>query len=121
MRIGQSGGDDAPAGLEHARARRDRGACARGSSDVRHASAAHGERPGAGKTRLHRAHVGIEDDEVVGWIGCHKDGRSRTSLTSAPTPSISIETRSPGASGATPAGVPVEITSPGSSVITLEM
>ena len=47
--------------------------------------------------------------------------RSTTGLTRAPTPSISIVTSSPGSSGPTPAGVPVEITSPGSSVITFEM
>ena len=44
-----------------------------------------------------------------------------TGLEIAPNPSISTSTRSPGLSGPAPAGVPVKIRAPGSSVITDEM
>ena len=43
-----------------------------------------------------------------------------TGLESAPMPSISISTVSPGSIGPTPAGVPVMITSPGNKVMILE-
>ena len=48
-------------------------------------------------------------------------GSASTRLTSRPTPSIETHTSSPGASGPTPSGVPVAITSPGSRVMTREM
>src|SRR5262249_39324175 len=44
-----------------------------------------------------------------------------TTLRKTPMPSIDTSTTSPAASGPTPAGVPVRITSPGFSVITEEM
>src|SRR5690606_30759724 len=44
-----------------------------------------------------------------------------TGFVTFPDPGISTSTRSPAASGPTPAGVPVAITSPGSSVITRVM
>ena len=48
-------------------------------------------------------------------IGC---ASLRTGLERTPTPGISTSTTSPGASGPTPAGVPVAIRSPGSRVMT---
>src|SRR5258705_11282227 len=44
-----------------------------------------------------------------------------TGFESSPTPSTLTVTRSPAVSGPMPAGVPVEMMSPGSSVITDEM
>src|SRR5213076_1879046 len=44
-----------------------------------------------------------------------------TGFRSTPTPGISTSTTSPATSGPTPAGVPVAITSPGSSVMACEM
>jgi anaerobic magnesium-protoporphyrin IX monomethyl ester cyclase len=44
-----------------------------------------------------------------------------TRLTRRPIPSIDTHTSSPGASGPTPSGVPVAMTSPGSRVMTREM
>jgi len=60
-------------------------------------------------------------DPCAGEEESRAHARATTGLTRAPTPSTSIVTTSPGSSGPTPAGVPVEITSPGSSVITFEM
>jgi hypothetical protein len=45
--------------------------------------------------------------------------QSATGFRSTPMPSTSTSTTSPGWSGPTPAGVPVMITSPGSSVMML--
>ena len=51
----------------------------------------------------------------------HATGRaSRTGLRRMPSPETSTSTASPAAKGPTPAGVPVRITSPGSSVNTAE-
>jgi len=48
-------------------------------------------------------------------------GSASTRLTSRPMPAIETHTSSPGASGPTPSGVPVAITSPGSRVMIREM
>ncbi len=53
-------------------------------------------------------------------IGSSGTSSSTTVLRSVPTPSTSTSTTSPGASGREFAGVPVRITSPGSSVISRE-
>ena len=59
---------------------------------------------GATRTRTGRAPAGVSHGPPPGWSGC-RPARSVT-LTSSPT-----------ASGPTPAGVPVRMTSPGSSVM----
>src|SRR5439155_9879060 len=50
----------------------------------------------------------------------HHRASATTVFRSTPTPGISTSTTSPGASGPTPAGVPVAIKSPGSRVMTCE-
>ncbi len=72
--------------------------------------------------------VGCFGPQVVGAArepqggGCGVQGCSyaTTGFRRTPTPGISTSTTSPGWSGPTPAGVPVAMRSPGSSVITCE-
>lgn len=54
-------------------------------------------------------------------IFCVQERAERTLFRSVPTPSTQTSHTSPSRSGPTPAGVPVAIRSPGSSVITCEM
>ena len=78
-----------------------------GQADVRGArrrrAEPHPDRRSVGRARRDRAH------------------RFTTVFVRAPRPSIETSTSSPGCIGPTPSGVPVRITSPGSSVITLVM
>src|SRR5688572_32841763 len=119
--IDQAGRDRPAPRIEHAHGRAPRLGPARGRLGL--AGFAHGDeappldeeggRPGA--PAVQGAHARLAHEEHVAH------GRSITGLASTPTPSTSISTVSPGAIGPTPAGVPVEMTSPGSSVITFEM
>src|SRR4029079_12724871 len=80
------------------------------------------EQGGAGEADVRRAGGGRADPHAHAALGgrAARDRRHRftTELVSAPMPSIETSTSSPGCIGPTPSGVPVRITSPGSSVIT---
>jgi ATP-dependent DNA helicase DinG len=75
-----------------------------------------GDRGEAAQARGVVAEVGPEADRERRGRGRRGHGAAITGLARTPIPSTSTSTRSPGSRLPTPAGVPVEIRSPGSSV-----
>ncbi len=65
---------------------------------------------------------GRAEADADGYVGraCRDHQRCATLFVRVPRPAIEISTSSPTSMGPTPSGVPVRMTSPGSSVITLE-
>ena len=114
--VGEPGGDGGAAGVEDSRL----GAPPR--DEVRSASALDDpalrdrQRVGVGDAAPARPQPRTRDDELRGV-----QSDVSTGFSSTPTPSTSTSMRSPTTTGATPAGVPVAITSPGSRVMMCEM
>ena len=110
--------DRGATGVDHLRARTDE--IRDGGVRAERQDALPPDRDGIG-ARFHparRPRARVAHDEV-GMRPCHDPASTRFSST--PMPSISTSIRSPTWTGATPAGVPLAITSPGSSVMMDEM